>query len=118
MTVKAVSNAVGQLMELGEERLDKKLRPKPAGVFKTRAEAGRWHVSQGNYRRNVFAKHDGLEAVINDNNVKYGSWLESGRSGTRFRGYGQYRETASVLQKVSKKVFQNHLRKLANRMNS
>jgi hypothetical protein len=88
------------------------------GVFKTLAEAGRKKVSKGNYRRNIFTRHQGLTAVINDNNVKYGPWLESGKVGTRFRGYGQYRATATVLQRISKPVFQKHLRKLAQRMNS
>lgn len=117
MTVTAVSNGIKQLMESGEERLDMKLRPKPAGVFKSRTQAGK-RVSQGNYRKNVYARHQGLVAFINDSGVKYGSWLEVGRAGTRFRGYGQYRETATILQKVSQRVFLNHMRKLARKMNS
>jgi len=117
MTIKAVSNGIKQLMESGEERLDKKFRPQPAGVFLSVSEAGR-NVSKGNYRRNIYAKHRTLSAVINDSGVVYGSWLESGRAGTRFRGYGQFRATATDLQRVSKQVFQKHLNKLANRMNS
>lgn len=118
MTIKAVDNAIRQLMELGEERLDKKLRPRPAGVFKSTFEAGRKQVSKGNYRRNIHTKQKKLSAIIDDSGVVYGPWLESGREGTRFRGYGQMRQTATVLQRVSNKVVQTHLRKLAKRMNT
>jgi hypothetical protein len=40
---------VNNLIELGEQRLDQKLRPRPMGVFKTRAEAGK-QASVGTYR--------------------------------------------------------------------
>ena len=118
MAKKAVSNAVQQLMEMGEERLNKKLRPRPSGVYKSTFEAGRKNASTGNYRRNIHTKTRGLTAVINDSGVVYGPWLESGRSGTRFRGYGQFRATATMLDKESQKVFDHHLKRLTRRLNT
>lgn len=41
----------------------------------------------------------GEQVVVDDRNIVYGPWLESGRSTTRFRGYGLWRKAAARLQR-------------------
>lgn len=38
------------------------------------------------------------EIVIHDRGVIYGPWLEEGRGGTRFRGYGNWRRTTQEVK--------------------
>jgi hypothetical protein len=65
LTYSAVENGIKALLEMGEERLDKQLRPRP----------------------------------------------------TRFPGYGQFRETQTMLQKESKKTYDREMRRLTQRLN-
>jgi len=109
-----------RLMELGEQRLDIVLRPKPSpGVYKTTAEAQKGKASTGNYRRNVMGKRQGLEAVITDGGVVYGPWLESGkgRPGRRFKGYQAFRQTGEWLKKQMKSEAKDYTKRYVKKLN-
>ena len=111
--------AVKELVELGEERLNKMLRPRPGGVFLTVAEAGKGQASTGHYRRSLDAKAQMLTGYIYDGDVIYGPWLEgTGRRNktTRFKGYGSFRRTRDWLNKQAPRVLAEHGRRLARKL--
>ena len=98
------------LMEMGEERLSKTLRPQGSkqltaenmrGVFKTVRQAGKDKASTGHYRRSISGQFLGQIARITDSGVIYGPWLEgesSRNSASGFRGYFQFRLTTEYLR--------------------
>ena len=99
----AARDTVRDLVEAGEQRLDRILRPRPAGVYLSVAEAAPGRASTGNYRRNINGRVRGLEGEINDGGVVYGPWLEgfsSRNSSTRFKGYMSFRKTGEWLERV------------------
>jgi hypothetical protein len=125
----AINDAVNNLVELGEQRLDMKLRPKPMGVFKTRGEAGR-QASTGNYRRNVHGDVRKVHSLrgsqktavgrIHDSGMVYGPWLEGTSSRnrtTRFKGYAQFRKTKQWLDKKSDGIAKHHVNRARRRLN-
>ena len=58
--VRAVMQAtVQELIELGEQRLDLMLRPRPGGVYLSVAEAQKGKASTGHYRRSVHSRRSG-----------------------------------------------------------
>ena len=117
-----------RMMELGEQRLDIVLRPKPPpGVYLSVQEAQQGitrdgqpysKASTGNYRRNVVGKRQGLEAIIHDSGVVYGPWLESGkgRPGRRFKGYQAFRKTGEWLNKEMKKEAKDYTKKYVKKL--
>ena len=119
-----VNNAINNLLQLGEQRLDDVLKPRdtPPGVFKTRAEAGK-QASTGNYRRNVHVdpvKVGSNTGKIHDSGVVYGPWLEGTSSrnlSTRFPGYSSFRKTKDYLDKLAPRILQAHVSKATKRMN-
>ena len=105
---------VERVMQLGEQRLDQTLRPRGSGIgvykgaFFGRGGQGSLPPSQrstGNYRRNIEGVKKGLTAVIHDSGVKYGPWLESGKSRrpTRFKGYHAFEMVGEWMEKEAKK---------------
>lgn len=116
---KAAQEAVQELVEMGEQRLDEKLRPRPAGVFLSVQQAQRGKASTGNYRRNVHGMVKRLIGTITDGGVVYGPWLEGisrRNQTTRFKGYAQFRKTRDFLQGKSRKVLEKHIRRFVRRM--
>ena len=107
------------LVELGEQRLDETLRPRPSGVYLSVSEAR--VPSTGNYRRNVSGKvTQNLEGIITDGNVIYGPWLEgisSRNQSTRFKGYASFRKTSQWLNKQIPKEADKFMKEIARRMN-
>ncbi len=108
---------VREAVETGSTRLLQTLRPRPAGVYLSVAEAGR-AASVGNYRRNLnnrFARR-GLTATLDDGGVVYGPWLEGTsrrNQTTRFKGYASFRRTKDWLNKSAvPKIIRAHLGKL------
>jgi hypothetical protein len=119
--VKAVNSATRELVQKGEQRLAEQLRPRPAGVYLSVEQAGPGKASTGNYRRNISTEFKNMSAIIYDGNVVYGPWLEgigSRNATTRFKGYGVYRQTASYLGKISRGIYDAHVRHWAKRMNA
>jgi len=99
---------VERVMQLGEQRLDQTLRPRGSGIGVYKGNQGSLPPSQrstGNYRRNIEGVKKGLTAVIHDSGVKYGPWLESGKSRrpTRFPGYHAFQKAEQWLEKEAKK---------------
>jgi hypothetical protein len=128
--VKAVNSATRELVQKGEQRLAEQLRPRPAGVYlsvaqaqsgMTRAGKPYSNASVGHYRRNISTEFKNMSAIIYDGNVVYGPWLEgigSRNATSRFKGYGVYRQTASYLGKISRGIYDAHVRHWAKRMNA
>jgi hypothetical protein len=117
--VKAVNSATRELVQKGEQRLAEQLRPRPAGVYLSVEQAGPGKASTGNYRRNISTEFKNMSAIIYDGNVVYGPWLEgigSRNATSRFKGYGVYRQTASYLGKISRGIYDAHVRHWAKRM--
>ena len=116
----AVQAGVQELVELGEQRLDKMLRPRPAGVYLSVAEARRGRASKGHYRRNVRGYTRDLAGFITDGGkVVYGPWLEGvspRNQATRFKGYASFRRTGQWLQAQAQRVMDHHIRGWAERM--
>ncbi len=108
---------VKALVELGEERLNKVLSPRPQGVFLSVGEAGPGKASTGNYRRNLNSVVRGLTGVLSDGGVVYGPWLESGRSSTRFRGYASFRKTKDFLNKERVRMGNKAIRVTVRKLN-
>jgi hypothetical protein len=107
-----------RLMELGEQRLDTVLTPRPRGVYLSVQQVAKGKASTGNYRRNVIGKRQGLEAIITDSGVVYGPWLEFGsRSGGRFKGYHAFRQTGEWLKKQMKSEAKNYTKKYVKKLN-
>jgi len=117
----AMEDAVQELIELGEDRLDRGLRRSPAGLFLSTGEARPKRASVGNYRRRVIEGNvvQGLKGRIDDDGVIYGPWLEgtsSRNQTTRFPGYGAFRMTAQWLEKQSDDVLKKNISKAVRRM--
>jgi hypothetical protein len=88
-----------RLADIGEEFIAQKARIRPAGEFKTRAQAGK-KVSKGNYRRRIRKELKGLVFKLT-NSAIYGPWIEgtSSRNKTsRFKGYHIYRQAKQFIQ--------------------
>ena len=102
IVLRAVSASIRQLVELGTDRLDQILRPRPSGVFLSVSEAAPGKASTGNYRRNINAVIRSRNAVIDDGGVIYGPWLEgtaTRNQTTRFKGYASFRRVAGWIEK-------------------
>lgn len=104
---KATNQIVDKLAQMGEQRLDLVLRPRPKpGVYLTTIQAGGIkYASKGTYRSGVHSIVKGLSATITDGGVVYGPWLEgtsSRNKTTRFKGYKAFRKTKQWLQKEAK----------------
>ena len=116
---KAIEDILREAVEDGEERLAERLRPRPAGVFLSVAQAGR-AVSKGNYRRHLQTRTKGLRATLSDGGVVYGPWLEgtSNRNNTtRFKGYRQFRKTSQWLSKYRvPRILKKHVTSMAMRL--
>lgn len=116
----AVRQTVQTLVEMGEQRLDQLLKPRPGGVYLSVAEAGKGKASVGHYRRSISAKVDGLNGRISDGGVLYGPWLEGTGSRnltTRFKGYHSFALTAQELQKVAPQVLGRQMEKAIKELN-
>ena len=109
---------VQRLVELGEQRLHIVLRPRDTkpGVYLTIAQAQSrgYTPSQGDYRKGVRQRAEGLRGFIDDNDALYGPWLEVG--GGAFRGYAAFRKTkqwiADQVPKEARAFEQLYTRKL------
>lgn len=110
------NNIIREVVQLGESRLDQTLRPRPAGVYLSVAQAGRNQASTGRYRRSVHARFRDLHARIDDGGVVYGPWLEHGAGGTRFRGYAAFRRTGQFMQKQVGRVSAKHINRYIRRL--
>ena len=109
---KALDGAIAELVQLGEQRLDLMLRPRPAGVYLSITEARKGQASTGHYRRSIHAVASHLHGLITDSGVVYGSWLEglsSRNDVTRFKGYSSFRRVAQTLEKDTDKVLKAHV---------
>lgn len=110
---------IQELVEAGEERLAMMLRPRPAGVYLSVAEAQRGKASTGNYRRNLHTRVEAGYGLIGDGGVIYGPWLEgtsSRNETTRFKGYASFRRVAQWLQEKGRPVAEAHLARLNERL--
>ena len=111
---------VQRMVELGEQRLDIMLSPRPKGVYLSASEAKAGKATTGNYRRNVSGKVDHLQGLITDGGVIYGSWLEGTSSRnvtTRFKGYASFRKTAQWMQKQVDIEAKNFVHQYTRRLN-
>ena len=91
---RTIAKLVARVVEEGDLHLARMLRPRPAGVFKSKAQAGKAY-SKGNYRRGIVTTTKGLRGLITDS-AEYGPWLEgtsSRNQSTRFKGYHSFRKT-------------------------
>lgn len=117
--LKAGEATLRELVELGEQRLDEALRPRPAGVYLSVSEARQGQSSTGHYRRNVHGKVSGLSGVITDGGVIYGPWLEgvgSRNQSTRFKGYATFRKTKQWLERKARSVAREHIKKAVRQL--
>tara|TARA_Y100000310_G_scaffold326348_1_gene391137 strand:+ start:1845 stop:2279 length:435 start_codon:yes stop_codon:yes gene_type:complete len=110
--------AVKDLVEMGENRLDTMLRPRPKGVYLSVGEAGKGKASKGHYRRNLSGVARGGQGRISDGGVEYGPWLEGTGSRnltTRFKGYHSFRKVGQWLDRHAKKVLDGHVKRAVRR---
>ena len=123
--VKQVSSKfIQRMVELGEQRLDEMLKPRPAGVYLSAQEARPNQASTGNYRRNIGGSTQGSkgtidDGIISDGKVVYGAWLEgtsSRNAASQFKGYASFRKTKDWMQKhvvvIRKKFEKEYVRRL------
>lgn len=118
---RARQRAIKELVEYGEQELDKRLRPRPAGVYLSVEQARPGEASTGNYRRHVHGRVENLRGIIDDGNVVYGPWLEgisSRNQTTRFKGYASFRRTSEAIQKRAKPVLRSHVDRLVRSLNT
>ena len=96
------------------------LRPRPAGVDLSVAEAQKGKASTGNYRRNVNGIVRDLNGLITDGGVVYGPWLEgvgSRNASTRFKGYAAFRRTGQWLEQQVPKVIRIRVDRMVAKLN-
>lgn len=116
--IEDMANAIIQdALKIGEQRLARAFRPRPGGVFLSVAEAQKGKSSTGHYRRSLHVVQTNLAGQIDDSGVVYGPWLEGGRGGTRFRGYGMFRKTATFLDKQLPKIANLHRERAIAQLN-
>ena len=111
--------AVQSLIEEGEQELDRRLRPRPAGVYLSVAEAGR-KASKGNYAARIHGEVKSRVGRIDDSRVVYGPWLEgtgTRNQTTRFKGYHSFRLTTEHLNKNKVKFTEAAARSLVRNLN-
>ena len=113
-----VNSIIQDTLKVGEQRLARAFRPRPGGVFLSVGEAKKGQASTGHYRRSLHIVQSNLVGQIDDSGVVYGPWLEGGRGGTRFRGYGMFRKTTTFLNKAVPKIAKRHLNRTVARLNS
>ena len=121
ITDQVFAKFIQRLVELGEQRLDETLRPRPNGVYLSTAEAQKGRASTGNYRRNVHSVIKGLNAKITDGGVIYGPWLEgtgSRNETTQFKGYASFRKTEVWLNEQAKTEAQKFTNEYVKRLNA
>ena len=116
---KLMVKAVQRVVESGEQMLDERFRPRPAGVYLSVGEAKRGAASTGHYRRNIQGQASQLQGRIHDSRVIYGPWLEgvgSRNAVTRFKGYHVWRNVRQDLQiearAIAKKTVTEFIRDL------
>jgi hypothetical protein len=113
-------SAVKDLTEAGESFLLLRLRPRPAGVYKTAQQAGK-DKSTGHYRRNIQSSVRNLTGELSDGGVIYGPWLEgvgSRNRSTRFKGYFSFRAAKQLVEKRVDRTINQYLGKFVRRMNT
>ena len=118
---KAVDRAIAELVQLGEQRLDMLLRPRPAGVYLSVSEAKKGQASTGHYRRSIHAVASHRHGLITDGGVVYGPWLEgvsSRNDRTRFKGYASFRRVGQTLERDARRVLQAHVDKAVAELNA
>lgn len=118
LTHRALKLSVQNLVELGEQRLDVMLRPRPGGVYLGVSDTK--NPSTGNYRRNIQGQVSGLNGRITDGGVIYGPWLEGTGSrnvSTRFKGYASFRRTGQWMNQQAPKVVQTQISNLVRGLN-
>jgi len=104
---RAIDGTVQELMEKGEQRLGQLLQKAPTGVYLSDGK------SVGHYRRNVHGElRPDHSALITDGGVIYGSWLEFGGRGTRFKGYSTFRKVGQWLEQQAPAIADKHANKL------
>lgn len=123
----ALENSVRDLTELGHQRLELMLVPRPAGVYLTVTPAGApWggpgtsrpgRGSTGHYRRSLHRQVSGLHGVIDDSNVVYGPWLENGSAATRFRGYASFRRVGDWMNAQAPTVLRHNIEQALREIN-
>jgi len=123
ITDKEAGKFIQRLVELGEQRLDQVLKPRPGGVYLSVQQARKGQATQGNYRRNIAGVTKGLKGVIEDGHPKrviYGPWLEgvsSRNQTTRFKGYASFRRTEQWLQSRVKPEAKAFVRRYTKKLN-
>jgi len=116
-------NYLQAMIEAGEQKLNDYLRPRPAGVYLSVAEARKGKASTGNYRRNISSRltNGYTVGIITDGGrVVYGPWLEgesSRNKTTRFKGYRSFRTTRDWLSKMANGKGQKMAKYLVSRLN-
>ena len=116
---KLLTQGIRTLMEMGEQKLDDRFKPRPAGVYLTVAEAGKGKASTGHYRRSIKGRAIGRAAKITDSRVVYGPWLEgvgSRNRTTRFKGYRVWRNTREWLRTLARNVAKDVAHSFVQRM--
>ena len=116
----ALERSIQDAVEMGEQRLDAILRPRPAGVYLSFQQARPGQASTGHYRRSIHGEAKPDRGRIDDSNVVYGPWLEgisSRNRTTRFPGYMTFRKTAQWLDKRLEGILRDNVRRFTRRMN-
>jgi hypothetical protein len=117
---RTLHNAIVELVDYGMEILAARLRPRPAGVFLSVAEARKGQASIGNYRRSLHQEVKGLHGRIDDSQIIYGPWLEgisSRNQTTRFKGYASFRWATGQIGKRAVPVLRAHVDQLIRELN-
>jgi len=99
---RTIEKLVARIVEEADQRLAETLRPRPAGVYLSIAEAAKGQYSTGNYRRRINTSTRGLHGKISDGGVEYGPWLEGTsrrNQSTKFKGYHSFRKTTQFMNR-------------------
>lgn len=119
MVRRELNGMIRDVTEAGMERLNEMLRPRPAGVYLSVADARPGQASIGHYRANLHPRFGNLQARISDGGVVYGPWLEgtsSRNQSTRFKGYSSFRRTRDWLKKNTKRIIRPRVARLVQRL--
>ena len=94
---------IQDVMDVTQQRLAERLKPRPGGAFLSVAQAQKGKASTGHYAKHILGtfKTQTL-ARVSDQGYIYVPWLEgtSNRNqSTRFKGYGTFRKAKLLVKK-------------------
>jgi len=104
---------IQDVMDVTEQRLRERFKPRPGGAFLSVAQAQKGKASKGHYVTHLKgAFKTQTLARVSDGGYLYGPWLEGTsqrNKSTRFKGYGTFRKAKLWVKKRVPEILQKRV---------